>query len=215
MPSFNVFMVIGMFLMFFCICAANMLSYRFPIWKIAVSAVLLTIIGLIGARSMAWLEVGVWNGRSFYGAVFLVPVMMLPVSKVLKVRYGFLMDICAPAGCIMNALLKIKCKIDDCCYGRIFFTENSGFRFPSQIVECIAAIILMLILIFMVYRRKQEGLIYPWFMILYGIVRFILNLFRETTPWIGPLPSGNFWSLISIAVGVIAIILLNQCEVKQ
>ena len=110
----------------------------------------------------------------------------------------------------MLALLKVKCRIDGCCYGKTFHTRTGGVQFPSQIIELIVAIVLMFVLIILLQKSKREGMIYPYYLILYGVTRFILNLFRETTPWIGPLPAGNFWSLISVGIGIIAIVVLKK-----
>ncbi len=199
--SFFIFLFIGMCLMFLCMWYTGR-SYSFPVWKIAVSAFLLTVIGVAGAYLMAFVESGKFNGgRSFYGALFLAPVLIWPVAKVLKLPYGKLLDICAPAECIMLALLKAKCRIDGCCFGRIMTIGGNSFRFPSQIVECAAAIVLMVVLIIILKKKKWIGLIFPWYMVLYGFSRLIFNQFRETSPWIGPFAAGTFWSLISLIIG--------------
>ena len=215
MDAFTMFLLIGMGLMFICMWAANRMSYTFPVWKILISSAILTGIGLLGAHIMSWIESGNWTGRSFYGAVFLTPVLLWPVSKILSIRYGGLMDLAAPAECIMLALLKIKCLIDGCCAGRHFETKNGSFQFPSQIVECVAAIVIMAVLLVIIRQRKNEGKIFQIYLILYGVIRFVLNLFRETTPWIGPLAAGNFWSLVSITIGVAAVLLLNRQKRKR
>lgn len=189
--------------MFLCMWITAKFYDPLPIWKLLLSALLLTCIGLLGAHLMSMIESGDWNGRSFFGAVFLAPLLMLPVSMILHIPYGTMLDLCAPAECIMLALLKVKCSIDGCCYGKIFRIGSNAFRFPSQKVECITAIILMIVLIILIRTKRWRRTIYPWYLILYGIIRFILNLFRETTPWIGPLAAGNFWSLVAIVVGVI------------
>ena len=109
MLSFGAFLVIGTVMMFITLRFAAKAYDINPLWKILITAVALLGTGVLGAFSMFWIESGRWGGRSFYGAVFLVPVLMFPVSKVLKIRYGDMMDICAPAGCIMSAILKVKC----------------------------------------------------------------------------------------------------------
>ena len=65
----------------------------------------------------------------------------------------------------------------------------------------------------MIKCKKQKGCIYYWYMILYGISRFILNLFRETTPFIWILPAGNFWALISTILGI-ALLLISKRKTK-
>ena len=159
---------------------------------------------------MFWIESGKWNGRSYFGAVFLVPVLLFPTAKILKVRYGDLLDISAPAGCVMLALLKVKCFKDGCCYGRIFKLSSGPFWFPSQKVEGLAGVVLTVILLILIRRKKSRGVIYCWYLILYGSIRFVLNLFRETTPWIGPLPAGNFWSLVALVLGITVMIIVRE-----
>ena len=197
-----------MVLMFLCMWYASRSYDKISFWKLLVAWVMLSIIGLVGTHLMAVLEGGYWNGRSFFGAVFLVPVLMYPVAQVLKIRYGDIIDICSPAGFCILALLKVKCKIDNCCYGRMISIGEKSFQFPSQIVEGIAAVVLLAVILIMIKKQKWKRLVYCWFLILYGIVRFVLNFFRETTPWIGPLASGTFWSLISIILGA-GILYLN------
>ena len=190
-----------------CVLAACMLCYanryyRIPLWKLAVACVFLGLAGYYGARIMGFIEHGgIWKGRSFYGTVFMVPLVMFPVSKALKVSYGDMMDLVAPAGCLMLAGAKVQCTIDGCCYGRKMEIGGSSFRFPSQVVECIAAAILMVVMILIIRKGRRRGYVYAWCMLLYGCTRFVLNLFRDTPPWIGPLSKGCFWSLISILIG--------------
>ena len=214
MDAFYLFLLGGMLAMFviMLVCGRH---FGMPTWKIAVFAVILTAVGYLGAKCMSFIETGNWGGRSLFGSIFLAPVLMYPAAKIFKTPYGQLMDICAPAECIMLALLKVKCTIDGCCGGRTIDFGGSSFVFPSQKVECVVFLIIMIVLAIMVLKDKYQGLVYPCYMIIYGISRFLLNLLRETTPWIGPLPAGNFWSLISIAVGIIAVIWVRQADRRR
>lgn len=77
------------------------------------------------------------------------------------------------------------------------------FRFPSQIVESLMGLFIAVALLRMFLRGKQEGKLYPLFLVIYGVLRFLLNLLRVTEPFVWILPAGNFWSLISIAAGLL------------
>ncbi len=202
-----IFLAAGAVGMFLCMLYCRQI-YPIPKWKIAVSTILLTISGILGAYLMGFIENGRWGIQSFYGAVFLVPVMMWLPAMLLKIPYGVMMDICAPAECIMLALLKINCKITGCCGGLYFYPwEGMKFQFPSQIAECITAILLMLFLIHIIKKKTHRNMIYPLYLLTYGIIRFILNFFRFSHFWIGPLAAGTFWSLISIAIGGIVLLI--------
>ena len=104
----------------------------------------------------------------------------------------------------MLALLKVQCIVDGCCYGMALRLNSEGrlVRFPSQAVECADALVLAAVLLLMIRMGKGRGRMYAWYMLLYGVCRFGLNLLRETTPFIWIQPAGNFWSLVSIAIGL-------------
>ncbi|MBR2802072.1 MAG: prolipoprotein diacylglyceryl transferase [Erysipelotrichaceae bacterium] len=202
MNEFYVFLIIGMFAMMAVMCLSGKV-YSIPMHKSIIAACFLTVAGYIGIKIMYFVETGAWTGRSMYGAIFLVPVFMFPVSKLLKVEYRKLLDICAPAGCFMLALMKVKCMIDGCCSGKTFYFASGSFQFPSQIVEGVTSLAIGLILLKLIKDHTQCGLIYAWYLLLYGASRLVLNCFRWTHPWLGPLPAGHVWSLLAIAAGVV------------
>ncbi len=208
--SFTVFLIIGMVGMLLSMLYCGH-QYHMPIWKIAFCAAIITISGVLGAYLMGFIESGNWGGRSYFGAVFFVPIIMWIAAKRLKLPYGHLMDVCAPAGCIMLAVLKIKCNIDGCCGGRFFALENGElFRFPSQIVESIVGLFLAIAFIWINKKGTKQSMVYPLYLLSYGVARFILSFFRYPHPWIGSLPAGAFWSLISIAVGLTVLFLQKK-----
>jgi len=212
-----VFLVIGTFLMGIPIL---WLSQRYGIkyWKATMLTIVLTITGTIGTLLMYWIENGYIGGISFYGAVFFVPIAFLFISPVLKIKYKKAMDLCAVGECIMLALMKIHCIMGGCCIGRVLFINSDGIdiRFPSRIAEMIFALVIFTVLFYWAIKNKHTGELYVWYLILYGCVRFILNIFREV--WVEkemPLPYGNIWSLISVLIGIIALVIINNKEKKQ
>ena len=192
--------------------------YNVRKYKVLISAIILTVFGVIGTYSWFWVETGRWGGRSFFGAVFIIPISVILVSKLLRIPYGDLMDLCAPAECVMLILMKVKCIIDDCCEGRVLFNSSSGTEivFPSQIVELANALILGVVLIFLSKNEKRRGTIYVWYLLLYGITRFILNWFRaENDPFALGLTAGCFWSLCSIIVATVFLITIKKLQTRK
>ena len=180
--------------------------YRIKLWKGVPVAVLLTITGTIGTYIWYIIESGRFGAQSYYGAVFLVPLAFIYVAKILKIPYGDLMDFCAPAECVMLAIMKYRCAVDGCCAGKVLLAiaTDGSVVFPSQIAELINAFVLMAVLMGMAFCRKTRGKIYAWYLVLYGSTRFVLNLFRaDTTPFLIGLPVGNIWSLLAIFLGVL------------
>lgn len=189
-------------------------KYAIKLWKIVPIAFVLTITGTLGTYLWFLLENFEFGGRSFYGAVFFVPVAFILLAYIIRIPYGQLMDLCAPAECIMLSIMKIKCMIDGCCIGRPLFINEAGelVRFPSQAVELAVAYILAWALLMMSFREGFKGKVFAWYMILYGATRFVLNFFRDE--WArydgGIIPLGTVWSVVSIIVGVLWIIIYNK-----
>ena len=142
----------------------QMLMYKVSLWKSLPVTFLLTVFGTLGTYIWFFIENFWFGGRSYYGAVFFVPVVFLLVSTFLKIPYGYLMDFCAPAECIMLAIMKYQCLMDGCCNGRLLYIDHSGVEiyFPSQIVELIVAVILFGVLLFLSHKKERRGFIYPW-----------------------------------------------------
>ena len=175
---------------------------QFPhiaVWKMAIVALLILITGVGGSMILAYIELGEFGGTSFYGAVFLVPLLMFP-AMLMKVTYKDVLNLTAPAECAMLVVMRFDCLDKVCCFGR--YLPMLEFQFPSQIAEMVVGISVMLALIRM-HKKDQQVQLYPWYMILYGACRFILQGFRYggTTPWVLGLSQGHFWSLISITIG--------------
>ena len=125
----------------------------------------------------------------------------------------------APGICMMLAVMKVQCFMSGCCAGRELFVNAEGVavRFPSQLAELANGLILMAVLLIMAFRKKERGTLYPWFMVLYGITRFILNFFRvEYAEHVGFLPPyGTIWSVVSVIIGGIWLYLLSKKRAKQ
>ena len=84
-------------------------------------SVLLTVSGTLGTFIWYAIESGGFGGRSFYGAVFIVPLLFIPVAYLFRIPYAKLMDLCAPAECMMLVLMKALCLMEGCCGGRVLF----------------------------------------------------------------------------------------------
>ena len=169
-------------------------------WKMVILSVLLTITGVLGTMIMYFIETGRFGGTSFFGAVLLVPILMLP-AVLLKVPYKTILDLCAPAECLMLAIMKIDCLINKCCEGR--YLPSLKIVFPSQIVESIMGLVVMAALISIGNKNKKTHL-YAHYLIIYGASRFALNWFRfGLKPFLLGLPNGNFWGLVSVMIGLV------------
>lgn len=185
---------------------------QFPqiaIWKMAIVALLILITGVGGSMILAYIELGSFGGTSFYGAVLLVPLLMFP-AMLMKITYRDILNLTAPAECAMLFVMRFDCLDKGCCFGR--YLPKLGIQFPSQIAEMVVGITIMVALILM-HKKNRKAQLYPWYMILYGVCRSILQCFRYggLEPWVLGLSQGHCWSLLSITIGV-AWLLLSKAR---
>ena len=130
---------------------------------------------------------------------------MVP-AMLMKMRYKDVLNLSAPAECAMLFVMRFDCLNKGCCFGK--YLPKLGFQFPSQIAEMVVGITIMIVLIQM-HKKDRQAQLYPWYMILYGICRSVLQCFRYggLEPWILGLSQGHLWSLISIAIGTVWLLL--------
>lgn len=193
-------------------------KYCITRWKTILSSLLLTVTGTAGAYIWFAIENGYFAGWSFYGAMYLVPLLFLAVAKLVRIPYGDLMDLSAPAECVMLIIMKYKCMVDGCCGGRVLYTTAEGVDviFPSQVTEAVNAILIAVLLMIMARNPKNRGTLFPWYMVIYGTTRFILNLFRaEEAVFLLGMTAGNVWSVLAVIVGAVWLYLHKKTAKKD
>lgn len=182
--------------------------YRIKWYKTLICAILLTIFGTIGTYLLYYVENHRIEGVSFYGAVFLVPIVFVAVAKLVRLPYGELMDLCAPAECIMLVVMKTQCALTGCCGGMELSVFGTTFRFPSQYAEMTNGLVILIVLMIMARKKTFKGTLFLWYMVIYGCTRFVLNFFREVQdPFALGLSAGCFWSVWSVIFGAAGLVL--------
>lgn len=199
---FYIILVAAVVLLFLLMLATNR-YIKIPTWKLLIFAVLLFPVGLFSGKLMRLVEAGTWEGVSYFGAVLFAPVFMAVIAWIMREKPFSMLDLCAPVGGLAVGVWKFKCLKDGCCLGRIIFRDEYGSfsRFPSREVELIDGFVLMVIMLLIIRRGKQKGLVYFWFLLLYGATRFVLDLLRDTEPFILGMSAGCFWALVSVIIG--------------
>ena len=214
--TFDTLLIVGMLVMGIPM-TLGAVRYGIAWWKGIITTVLLTVFGLIGTILIFYVETGRFGGTSFFGAVFLVPIAFALVSLVLRMPYTRVLDLCSIGLCVTMALLRFNCLKSGCCGGRILF---GSVRFPSQMVELVVGLGLAALFVYWIYRTpRRHGLIYPWFMALYGAIRSVLNLLRQE--WVdyleldNPFPRGMIWSALSLVIGLLWLWLAYRRQKKE
>lgn len=183
--------------------------YRLSIGTSLVFTIFMPILGLAGAKILYVLEnikmvklVGMTvGGLSFYGSVWLIMLLMPVLGLILKLKPFESLDAAAPGVAVMIGFLRVGCYFNGCCGGRTVRTATSSFTYPTQMIESIGDFIILFVLLTLEKKENNKGNLYPWFLVLYGVLRFVVEFMRDTPKGVFGFSNGNWYSLASITIG--------------
>lgn len=176
--------------------------FRSPAIVIGI-AVLHTVTGVMCVKLFAGLEhleFSLSDGMSLFGAVFFLPLLYAAAAKLFHRDPRKVFDVMTL--CLISALLfaRINCTVSGCCLGKLL-PGSELLRWPTREAEMLFHMILLVLFYQKLRRGDQSGTLYPLYMILYGIFRFLTEWFREGEVLFYGMHLAHFWSLLSIAVG--------------
>ena len=175
-------------------------------------AVLHTLIGVVCVKVFALLEgfiCGVEPGNlSLYGGVFFMPLFYFLGAKIFKRDTRMVFDVFSFPLIFTLLCSRFNCLFNGCCLGLPI--GDGDVRWPTRGAEIIFYIVLLIILDRKIIKRRFDGTVYPIYMLSYGIFRFIVEWFRESEHLIGVFHISHIWSLLSIAIGLIFLIVLKK-----
>ena len=176
-------------------------------WYTAVpAAVLLTIWGVFCVKVFAIAEAGfnlkAAGNMSLFGGVFFMPVYYFFLAKAVRVNPKVMFD--NGTICMIFTLMcaRVNCIFAGCCIG--WNIAGTHFRWPTREAEIVFYILLMIWIIHSLRRiedgKQPQGIIYPLYMMLYGIFRFICEFFRYNNN--GRLfHLAHIWAAVSFCIG--------------
>lgn len=149
-------------------------------------AVIVSIFGVIGARLLYVLEnIAHYmanplevimlhrGGLSWFGGLLLGIISGAVYLKQKKLRIYQILDLVAPYIALGQAIGRIGCLLNGCCFGLAF-----GFM-PTQIASSLMLISIFIILRFLQLRPHQEGKIFFSYLLLYSLKRFFIEFWRQ------------------------------------
>lgn len=179
-------------------------------WQSAAFTLLLTAVGVAGAMLLHFLENGTFGGVSFYGSVFLIPVLMPLVGLLFRLKPGQTMDICGPCVAIMIGCMRFGCFLTGCCGGWTVCLGSFCFKWPTQMMDSIGDFAILLWLLQKEEQMPKSGKLYPLFMIAYSAMRFFLEYLRDTPKdWL-LFSHGQWFAIAALLLGFLWIGLQNN-----
>ena len=156
-------------------------------------------------------------GLTIYGAVLGAALGIWIYSKVSHVRFGYLADLIAPGIILSQAVGRVGCTLNGCCYGietslpwGIVYTNPESYGpigipvHPTQIYEIIYNLIVFAVLLKLRGRFKPDGSLFLIYLSLYSLWRIGIDFLREGTPFLFGLNYGPHQAQV-IGVIVLAI----------
>ena len=151
------------------------------------------------------------GGLTFYGGLLLA----VPGGLWFAWRRGMgawrMADLVAPLAMLGLFFGRIGCFCNGCCYGAptdsragVTLPGHLGPVHPTQLYEAAVALLLFVVLHKVIAPRKRaDGEVFGWMIVLYGVLRIALELFRaDPRGALGPVSTSQIISIPLIIAGV-------------
>lgn len=173
----------------------------------------------------------VWDGGlAIYGGVIGGLIGLIICCLIKKVSIIKTTDVVAPVLALGQAFGRIGCIFGHCCYGvevtnkalqwfPISLFVNGEYHYATNFYEAILDFVLFIILTIVLRKVKIKGIVTFAYLFGYGIVRFVLEFFRDEaqTLFIGNMPVSQLVSIGCVIIGVVGIctlLLVNNRKEK-
>lgn len=166
-------------------------------------SVLHTVLGVLSVKVFALFETGNFSNMSLFGGVFFMPLFYWGVAKLAKQKTADVFDVFTI--CLVFTLMcaRLNCIISGCCLGAHIPIEGlTHLRFPTRELELLFYVILLSRLWRKVLSGSARGMIYPIYMISYGIFRFVTETLRFSDRTDSILHVSHLWAMLSLGIGI-------------
>ena len=158
------------------------------------------------------------DGLAIYGAVLGAALGVWIYSRFRKISFGHFADILAPGIILAQAVGRVGCTLNGCCYGdetdifcAITYTNPESLGpvgvpvHPTQVYEIIFNLIVFGVLLLLRKRFRPDGSLFMVYLSLYSIWRIAVDFIREGKPFLFGLHEAQ---IISIVILIITISLM-------
>jgi phosphatidylglycerol:prolipoprotein diacylglycerol transferase len=156
------------------------------------------------------------DGLTIYGAVLGAALGVWIYCKVTKTKMGYIVDLLAPGIIIAQAIGRLGCLMNGCCYGTpttlpwgLVYTDPQSFGFnggipchPTVVYEIIYCIIVFAVLLMLRKRLKPDGSLFALYLALYAVWRLGIDFLRSGNPFFFSLHEAQFISIIVLLITV-------------
>ncbi len=195
-------------------------------------AIYVMIGAIVGSRAMY--VIGQWDkykdniieifmvqqgGLAFLGGFALVVGIIALYAKLKQIPMLRLLDVLAPGAALGYAIARVGCFLNGCCFGvpagvpwAIKFVPGSLAHFhypglavhPTQLYALAAMALVFIVMTFIWPKRKYDGQVFFWWLILYSVYRFVVEIYRycpDDLIYFGLKP-GQIIAIIMLVIGI-------------
>lgn len=165
--------------------------YGFTSTKAIAISIIFFVIVYLGAKCLFGIECVIsaksfsaWsmNGQSMFGGIYLSIFLVPLLAKIFHINvnkmFNYYVSICP----IILGFARIGCFTSGCCGGDILFIGDSPLYLPIQLFEVICDLLILSLCLYMEQKKKfktNEYCIYPYMVLSYCFVRFLLEYMRN------------------------------------
>jgi phosphatidylglycerol:prolipoprotein diacylglycerol transferase len=156
-----------------------------------------------------------FEGLTIYGAVLGATLGIWIYSKFSNFRFGYFADLVAPATILAQAVGRVGCILNGCCYGKetslpwgVVYTHPESYAplgvavHPTQLYEIIFCLIVFALLLKLRGHFKPDGSLFLIYLSLYSLWRVGIDFLREGTPFILGLHQAQVIGIIVLAIAI-------------
>jgi phosphatidylglycerol:prolipoprotein diacylglycerol transferase len=166
----------------------------------------------------------IWSfaGLTIWGAVLGTALGIWIYSRFSDFRFGYFADLLAPAIILAQAIGRVGCTINGCCYGLptslpwgVIYTHPESYGYaaslalpegmglhPTQVYELIFCLIGFVVLLRLREHLKPEGSLFLIYLSIYSLWRLGIDFLRYGTPFLFSLHQAQVVSIIVLLIAV-------------
>jgi phosphatidylglycerol---prolipoprotein diacylglyceryl transferase len=169
------------------------------------------------------------EGLTIYGAILGATLGVWIYFKLTKIKMGYIFDLLAPAAIMAQAIGRIGCLFNGCCYGTpttlpwgLVYTDPMSFGFnggipthPTVVYEIIYCVIIFVVLLMLRKKLKPDGSLFMLYLALYAVWRLGIDFLRDGTPFLFGLHQAQIISIIVLLITILWMIIHTRWVKKN
>jgi phosphatidylglycerol---prolipoprotein diacylglyceryl transferase len=138
--------------------------------------------------------------------------------RMKKLSLRMVMDLVAPYIALGQAIGRLGCFFNGCCYGKpvawgVIFPAFTHPVHPTQLYETIGLFLIFLILKFSQNKQRRSGMLFVFYLWLAAIERFVVEFFRADHDYLWL--NLSLAQYISLGIFVAGLILFNKFKTNE